>query len=164
MLRPMWIPAVIILALAAFTAPSRADSTGLSVSATIVSKHNCRFSSTAAALPFGSLNPLIQSDVLRSTTVEFVCSGNPHLPVYFAIAENGGLHRSGGSNRMRHADGSLAGASAFIPYTLSLSPSSGSVGHNARQLLTITGTVAGSAYRSAPAGSYADTVTITITP
>lgn len=79
----------------------------------------------------------------------------------FAITEDGGLFGSGpGTNRMRHA----AVLSEYLPYRLALNPDSGIVPKNARQTLTITGTVLGADYQDSSAGNYSDTVVVTILP
>jgi hypothetical protein len=52
----------------------------------------------------------------------------------------------------------------YLPYSLTLNPTSGTVPKNTDQTLTITGKVKGVDYQDALAGSYSDTVVISIAP
>jgi hypothetical protein len=61
---------------------------------------------------------------------------------------------------MRHA----TVTTEYLPYTLALSPSSGTVPKNTNRTLTITGMVKGDDYKGAYAGNFSDTVVITIAP
>jgi spore coat protein U-like protein len=111
-------------------------------------------------LNFGALDPIRPVDVATSTAVGFVCRGSAPIAT-FAITENGGLYSAGpGTNRMRHA----TVLSEYLPYRLALEPDSGTVPKNARQTLTITGTLRGADYSGSSAGSYADTVVVDILP
>lgn len=135
--------------------------TPISVSAVILSKSNCRFDNPATAnLNFGTLDPLNPADVSVTATLSFTCMGSSSVATYL-ITDDDGLHDSGpGSPRMQHA----TDPTAFLPYLLALSPTTGSAPKNVAQTLTVKGTVLGSDYQSAIAGNYADTVTISIQP
>ena len=64
---------------------------------------------------------------------------------------------------MRHA----TNPTAYLPYTVSLAPASGSFPRETPpqdHTVTVNGTVRGTDYQTALAGSYADTVTLTINP
>ena len=79
----------------------------------------------------------------------------------YAISTDDGLHESGpGANRMRNT----AVPTEYLPYALSLTPTSGTVPKNETRTLTITGTVTSQNYRSAYTGDYVDTVVISLTP
>lgn len=137
-----------------------ADLGVFSVSATILSKSNCKFNSSAATLNFGSLDPVNPIPVTATTTLPFVCHGSAN-PATFQITDNDGLYATGANaNRMRN----LTVTTQYIPYQLSYSPSSASVPKGVDQTLTITGTIAASGYKTAMAGTYQDTVVLTITP
>jgi len=137
-----------------------AASTTISVSATILSKSNCKFKSNSAALVFGNLDPLAHPDVTVQTTIGFVCNGADD-PATYIIVDDDGLHETGpDANRMQHGTMSTA----FIPYSFSLAPASGTVPKGVVQTLTVTGTVLGTDYQTALAGSYTDTVVITLNP
>ena len=133
----------------------------INVSLAILSKSTCQFNNPATAtLDFGTLNPLSPTDVSVSTTVSFVCRGSSSVATY-SVSDDDGLHESGpGLPRMQHT----ATPTAFLPYLLTLSPSTGSAPKNVDQILTVTGTILGTDYRSAIAGNYSDTVTISIQP
>jgi spore coat protein U-like protein len=134
------------------------------VSATIPSNHNCKFNSNAAvALDFGTLNPLLATNVTRTATIDFECTGNKNLPVFYSIADDDGLNETGSNaNRMKHV--TLGGPNAFIPYSFSVSPVSGSTPLKTPVILTITGTILGPAYEMAYEGVYNDTVIVSIVP
>lgn len=137
-----------------------AASSVVSVSAVILSKSNCKFKANSAALDFGSLDPAAATDVITQATIDFVCNGSAN-PATYLIVDDDGLHETGtDANRMQHA----TNPAAFLPYSFSLSPTSGTVPKGADQTLTITGTVFGADYQTALAGSYADTVIVTINP
>jgi spore coat protein U-like protein len=54
--------------------------------------------------------------------------------------------------------------SEFLPYFLALNPATGTVPKNTNQNLTITGTIRKSDFQDASAGTYADTVVLSILP
>lgn len=137
-----------------------AGSGNIAVSATVLSKNQCKFNTAAATLNFGNLDPSNPIDVTASATFVFKCVGSDD-PATFAMIDDDGLYETGlDANRMRHA---TIGA-AYLPYTLSLNPTSGTAPRNVNQNLTVTGTVTGANYQTAFAGSYTDTVVISINP
>ncbi|MRR06689.1 MAG: hypothetical protein EG828_07065 [Deltaproteobacteria bacterium] len=137
-----------------------AASNTLVVGATILSKSNCKFNSAGSALNFGALDPGNTTDVVKSTSVEYVCHGSAPMATY-AISTDDGLHASGpGASRMINT----TAPGEYLPYALSLSPTSGTVPKNETRTLTITGTVTSQNYRSAYTGDYVDTVVISLTP
>jgi spore coat protein U-like protein len=132
----------------------------IDVSATVLSKNNCKFNTAASALNFGDLDPANPVDVTVSTAVTFVCRGSAPVATFF-IDDDDGLNETGpDGNRMAHA----TLPATYLPYSLSLNPTSATVPKNAAQTLTINGTVLGNDYQSAFVGSYSDTVVISITP
>jgi spore coat protein U-like protein len=132
----------------------------VNVSAVILSKSNCKFNTKSAALDFGSLDPVAAPDVTRQATLTFTCNGSASQATYL-ITDDDGQHETGpNGSRMQH--GTVP--SAYLPYSFSLNPSSGTVPKGVAQTLTITGTVLGKDYRMAIAGTYADVVTLTINP
>jgi spore coat protein U-like protein len=54
--------------------------------------------------------------------------------------------------------------SEYLPYSLTLDPTTGTVPKNTNQTLTITGKVKGVDYQDVAAGNYLDTVVISISP
>jgi spore coat protein U-like protein len=152
---------MLIALVAGLVAPAgAADTKPLAVSAVVLSKNICKLeTNTAANLDFGALNTASGADVARSTSFTARCLGSAKSAT-FAIAQNGGLNRSGGRNRMRHASGSAD----YIPYSLAISPSKGTVPKNQIFTITVTGTALGSDYQDAHAGGYSDTVVLNINP
>ncbi|NJD63580.1 MAG: hypothetical protein FIA93_12790 [Deltaproteobacteria bacterium] len=139
---------------------SHAGSTTLSVTATVLSKSVCKFDSKNSTLNFGALDPGNPGNVTANISIGFVCRGSSPVAA-FVVAEDGGLYGSGpNANRMRHA----SVFTEYLPYSLTLNPSSGTAPKNAPQTLTISGAVRGSDYQNAAAGAYSDTVVISLLP
>lgn len=137
-----------------------ANSTGLSVSAVLLSKNQCKFDTKNAVLDFGSLDPGNPVDVTVSAVLSYRCIGSAPIAT-FAFFDDDGLYETGVDlNRMQHA--TLPGT--FIPYEFTLDHVAGTMPKNATQDLTVTGTLRGAGYQTALAGTYTDTVTITIIP
>lgn len=126
----------------------------LAVSAVILSNNNCAFDTASSTLDFGDLDPATPDDVTKSITINFTCRGKDK-DVSYLIHNNDGLHGS----RLRHAT-----LNEYLPYTLSLSPTSGTTKKNTTLPLTITGKISGADYLDAFAGIYSDTVVLTIEP
>lgn len=132
----------------------------LTVSATVLSKSNCKFDVATSALNFGAINPASLSNATATATTTFICRGSAPSAT-FLITQDGGLNKLGpAQNRMRHT----TVTTEYLPYSLALSPSSATVPKNTTQTLTITGTVIPGDFRNAQVGSFQDTVVITITP
>ncbi|MRR06362.1 MAG: hypothetical protein EG828_05370 [Deltaproteobacteria bacterium] len=137
-----------------------AGTSTLSVGATVISKNNCKFRSGAATLNFGAIDPGNTADITGTASMKFVCNGSAPLAT-FAFSTDDGLYDTGpGANRMRNT----TTITEFLPYTLSLNPTTGTISKGVEQTLTISGTVTPSSYRGAYSGNYADTVVISLTP
>jgi spore coat protein U-like protein len=155
-------PLIIVMAFfAASSKPCRAAGANtLAVSATVVSKSQSRFNTVASTLNFGNLDPLTGVDVVVSTTIIFRCGGSAN-PATFFISDEDGLYETGpNATRMRHA----TIISEYLPYSLALNPASGTVPKNINQTLTVTGVVRSVDLQTVAAGSYADTVVLSILP
>jgi hypothetical protein len=132
----------------------------LLVSATVLSKSNCKFTSATSAINFGTLNPANSTDVTASATITFRCLGSAPVATY-AVTHDSGLYETAPSlNRMRHA----TITTEYLPYTLTLNPANGTIPKNTPQNLTITGTVRASDYQVSAAGAFSDSVVISINP
>ena len=132
----------------------------LAVSAVVPSKNVCKFSAGSMALNFGTVNPASTVDSTATVTTGFSCNGSAPLATFF-ISAGDGLYSTGpGSRRMRHA----TIATEFMAYSLVLSPSSATVPKGSVQTLTVTGTIQPFQFQNVPAGTYQDTVVITLTP
>jgi spore coat protein U-like protein len=150
---------LLFLTVAGIPVADAATST-LTVGATVISKNNCRFRSGPATLNFGNLDPGNAIDITQTASMQFRCQGSAPMAT-FAFATDDGLYETGpGANRMRNT----TTVTEYLPYSLSLSPASGTVPKGVEQTLTVTGTVTSSNYRSAYAGNYSDTVVISLTP
>lgn len=154
----MLLPA--LLAAGGSTAACAAGSGTLAVSAVVPSKNSCKFNSNALTLNFGSINPASSANATALATIVFRCTGSSANATFFISAGNG-LHASGpGARRMQNT----TIATEFLPYALGLSPSSATVPKNTDQTLTVTGTIQPFEFQNVSAGSYRDTVVLTITP
>lgn len=155
-----WLPFRVVLLGLLFSGNLHAADHAITVSAVVLSKSNCKFSSASAALAFGTLDPGNPVDVTVSTTVGFRCMGSAPIAT-FLITDDDGMHETA-PNRNRMQRTSLP--ASFLPYGMTLSPATATVPKNAPQILTVTGTVLGVDYQNAAAGTYADTVVVTIEP
>lgn len=152
---PLWSASLLMFAGVSLLAGSRALAAD---TATVISKSNCKFSTTTAALAFGTLDPGNPVDVTRTATLTVRCGGSAANATYL-ITDDDGLHQSG-AERMQHA----LTSTEFLPYSFSYAPASATILKNADQTITVTGTVTGANYQNALAGSYSDTVTLTLAP
>lgn len=132
-----------------------AGSNTLTVQANVMG--TCKFSSATSLLDFLTLDPSNPVLVNVSTTTNFWCTKGVSTDV---ITAGNGANFSGGSRNMKHA--TLAD---LIPYTLTLTPDgAANTGPASPRTLTIGGSVAGADYSGVSAGSYSDTVVLSITP
>jgi len=107
---------------------------------------------TGGSLNFGELDPTNPVAVSKnSESVTVTCTNG----TAYTITSNDGANASGTQKR-------LASGSNYIPYSITLPPSASGTG--AAQSVTITGAIAASAYATSPAGTYADTVVLTVSP
>jgi spore coat protein U-like protein len=150
----------VALALAGAAPALAADSGTLVVNATVLSKSNCKFQSTSTATAsFGSIDPSVTSPVTATANLTIKCQGSA-TTASWAITGGDGLYPSGpGQRRMRHA----TTTTEFMPYSLNL-PASGTVGKGVDYVVTFTATIAPAGFQDAIAGSYSDTVAITLAP
>jgi hypothetical protein len=139
-----------------------ADSSVVSVTATVVSSGSCSFTTHTANLNFGNLDPSNPVDVTTTTSVLFRCFRWFIFPVTYFIGDDDGLYQTGSdANRMRHT----TIPTEYLPYAFSLNPQSGNVtGNWTNHTLTITGTVRGVDYQNAAMGNYSDRVIVSIEP
>jgi spore coat protein U-like protein len=138
-----------------------ADSNSLSVTATVISKGNCTFRTKTSALDFGSLDPGNPIDKSVNTTIYYRCQAQGNRPITFAITDDDGLYEIGpDAPRMRH----ITQPTEYIPYSITLNPTSGTVPKTIEFPLTVTGTVRGVDYQNAAMGNYSDTVVVSIDP
>lgn len=137
-----------------------ADTSIVSVTAVVLSKNNCKFTSNTATLSFGNLDPANPIDRNANTSIIFKCGGKDNNVTFF-ISDDDGLYETGpNANRMRHT----TIATEYLPYSFTLNPTTGTVPRNTDQTLTISGTVMGNDYQDASVGAYSDTVVISIVP
>lgn len=129
------------------------DTRTVQVTATV--KGSCRFDSTPN-INFGELDPSLATDRTQAVDVTFKCTKG----VTYTLTVGNGLNFSGGKNRMKAASGP-----DFIPYDVTPKSLGGTgKGFGATDTINIRGTVSGPDYQNVSAGSYADTVTLSIQP
>lgn len=117
---------------------------------------NCNFQAASVSLSFGTLDPS-QAVLVTAQTNSTV---GDCVNVTMAVSADGGQNFSGGTRRLRNA-----AAGDFIPYDLSgTNFTRAAPGNNTQVPFTISGSILGSAYANASAGSYSDQVILTVTP
>ncbi len=142
------------------TGLAASDSHQLSVQAVVLSKNKCHFvNSGPTALNFGSIDPSAQGNVTAGASINFRCNGSDAVAT-FGVSSDDGLYESGPSSpRMQH----VSQPGEYLPYDISF-PSSGSVPRNTVQSLSLSGSISPASFQNASAGSYSDTIVLTITP
>lgn len=137
------------VAVVAMAGTAMAATGNLAVSANVTA--TCTI--TGGSLGFSALDPTTAPAVgpISSTGVSVTCTNG----TAYTLTNNNGLHVSGSTLR-------LANGTDFIPYTLSVP--AGGTGNGASQSVTIQGNIAAGTYATASAGSYTDTVQITVAP
>lgn len=137
----------------------------MNVSATVLSKNQCRFTTNAATLAFGTLaaGSPAPPDVLATAILTVRCQGKDD-PATFLITDDDGLYESAvDSPRMQNTDDPLL-PPAYLPYKFSYTPISATVPTKVDQTVTVSATVRGFDYKSAVLGFYSDTITLSVLP
>jgi spore coat protein U-like protein len=149
----------IVFSLIGSSGTGHADSQVVTVTATVLSGNHCFFTSKTASLAFGNLDPSDPVDREVTTSITFRCPGREPQTT-FAVSDDHGLHETGpDAPRMKHQS-----STDYLPYTLTLTPTSGTIARNTGGTLAISGTVKGADYQDAVPGNYSDTVVISIAP
>lgn len=121
---------------------------------------SCNFRGGGAALAFGWLDPSVANNVTVAVTLGTLEVGdcNPKAQTLSITADNG-QNFSGGARRMAN------GAGGYISYSITGLPlTANRPGNNAYATFTFSGTILGTAYQNAAAGTYTDVVIISVTP
>lgn len=156
--RALLATAAIAGALLAVSADA-ANTGTMTLSATVLSKNVCRFSSTATALNFGNIDPTSLAPVTVTLSLSYRCNGSDPVATW-SVGSDDGLHETGpGQPRMQHT----TNAAFYLPYSLSF-PASGTAPRNVNQTMTVTGTIAPANFAAAIAGAYSDTLVLSILP
>jgi spore coat protein U-like protein len=157
-----WLFGLVATALVGIGTSQAGDTNVLSVSGTVISKHNCMFTTANSSLNFGVLNPANTANAVASTDIGFRCNGNPNKTLAYSIDHNGGLNFGVGAPGPK-MERQTAPAD-LLPYSLTLSPANGTGLSNTNYTLTVSGVVQAIHYQNARPGSYLDTVVLSITP
>jgi len=148
-----------LVCLAAAVPAAFGDTGTLAVTATVLSKSQCKFDTATSTLNFGALDPAVAADVNATSSVGFVCHGSAPVAAFLFTDDNGQNPSGPGTRRMRHV-----AALEFLPYDLALTPASGTIAKNAPGTLTVSGTIRWADFRGSMAGAYADSVIVSILP
>lgn len=141
----------LILAMAAGI--SAADTQNLAVSAKITGV--CKFTGSTP-VDFGSLDASGTADATATGNVKFWCTKNAS----YTLSTNDGAHPAGTQKQM--TDGA---AGDLLPYSLTLASTTGTgSGPGTEITVNANGTITAAAYQAAVAGTYNDTVVVTIAP
>lgn len=151
---------LLITLLGSFLPAAFAKTIPVTVNAVVLSKSQCKFNTANATLDFGQLDASNPINVAAAGAINFRCLGSAPIAVYLITADDG-QHAGGPGNRsMQHA----TNIAAHLPYSITLSPTSGSLPRNTSTTLTIDGQILGSDYAGAVPGIYSDTVILSINP
>ena len=142
----------------AVSLPAAAQS--MAVSAFVVSKSNCKIDTPNLALAFGAINPAVATTATATATGSVSCTGGKDPTVAVALTLGMGNHSSGGTRRMQH--GTVA--TEYLSYGASVSPANTVIPKNGGFNFTVSGTILPSAFQDVMAGSYSDTVLISVAP
>jgi spore coat protein U-like protein len=148
----------VFIALAVLAAGGAAwalDTNTLTVSASVAG--TCKFTGAKTSTLGFTLDPSVGTNISASSTTTFWCTkGVTTLP----FTSDQGLHFAAGKNQMRDAV-----STDVIPYTLTLTPDGvPNAGPGSPRTLTIAGNVLGTDYTAKSAGTYSDTVILTVNP
>lgn len=129
-----------------------AGSHALGVSAVVLSKNNCTFSTagTSASL---TIDPSAGGASL-TLSVGYRCVGSDQTASW-GVSDNGGQHYSGGPRMQNGAN--------YLPYTLTYAPT-GTAQKAATETMSVTVAVSATDAQSAAIGTYSDTIILTLTP
>lgn len=117
----------------------------------------CQFQTKGLSMSFGALNPSSGSNVLVAVSGG-TTAGDCVAQVTMTISGDNGLNYTGTRN-LKNAAGS------FIAYSLiGLPQSSPGPGNTKYVAFTFNGSILWSDYANAPAGTYSDTVIISVSP
>ena len=125
----------------------------IQVAATILDRGHCSFVTPGPyAINFTpALNPLSAIDRSASVSFSVKCNGLGNKPGTVIVDRDG------------YSQLYLEKGPDTIAYSLNL-PTSAPVTNNTPVSITLTATIAGTAYMNAPSGDYSDTITINVTP
>jgi hypothetical protein len=152
---------IVIAVVSVLVCPSilLAAGTTIDVSAVILSKSQCKFSSNTNTMSFGNIDPTLGATYNVVVNIIFSCKGSAPIAAY-SIADDNGLHSVvAGEKRMKHS-----ALNVFMPYSVTLNPLNGTIPKNTDTTLTVTGTLTPADYGAAVAGTYNDTFNISIVP
>ena len=131
--------------------------TALGMSVTVAG--TCRFQNTGA-ISF-TLNPAAGGDVIGAVTQPtFWCTSG----VSYTIIDDFGVNEATPNTAPRRMKGPGAGGTEYIEYSFNYTATGTGSGPSTPITMNIASTVVGSQYTSKSAGTYTDTVTLTITP
>ena len=135
-----------------------ADGHGLTVSATVLTKNNCRFATAASTVTL-IIDPSSDAAATASATVATRCQGSAPTASW-SLSTGNGLHGSSPTTlRLQHA----TNVTEYLPYSLAF-PATGSVPKNVWQNITLTATVSPADFQNASSGAYSDAVTLSLLP
>jgi len=135
-----------------------ADSGIVSINAAVISRGNCRFRNTPVTVNM-TLDPSIPGNVSSNTIITITCTGGGTGNITYSITDDDGLWEDApGHHRLKHTT-----LNEFIPYSFNYNPS-GTIPKNSNVNININITILYNSFKDASAGSYSDTVTLTIAP
>lgn len=137
-----------------YTQSFAADTGTVNINASVVG--TCKFTTNTANINV-TLDPSVGGTVTGSGSLVFWCTKNAS----YTVTDDDGLYETGANqNRVFNST-----ANEYIPYTFSYNPTSGT-GNGPQNSITlnVSASFAQTDYQNAAAGTYTDTVTITVNP
>lgn len=151
---------ILLVFLGTFLTPAFAVNIPITISAVLLSKSQCKFNTKNATIDFGLLDPGAAVDLSGSAIFDFTCNGNAAIATYVLSIDDGLHSLAPTAPRMQHA----TDLTAYMPYSLSITPTSGSIPKKAVATMQVDATLPAASYATAPVGIFIDTVTITLLP
>lgn len=144
--------AIALLMMAGVAAAAPPFDTTVNVNATVTG--NCSFAG-AGTVSF-ALDPASGSDATGTVSAPtFWCTKGAS----YTITDDDGVYESGTTHRLKHAT-----LTEYIPYSFSYTSAGSGGGKGVTIALDLASSISNADYINASAGSYSDTVTLTITP
>jgi spore coat protein U-like protein len=154
------------IALLLFAPATHAANSTLSVSATVLAKNGCSFSTPASFMNFGTLAQVPGVDGIVAAPLTIRCIGNKAV-TNMKIIRDAGQNAAASASRMKHATNTI-----FLPYSISYAGAAWNPGaslsfplpSSTDYTFALDGKVLSADIMNAELGAYSDVVLMTITP
>ncbi|NDY92124.1 spore coat protein U domain-containing protein [Ideonella livida] len=154
-----WALALLAAALALGTSPVRPETASVRVTAVVLPRDRCTWTSASSGLDFGPLQPQAAA-ATATATLRLQCQGSSPVARYAVSADTGeNAPSSSGTPQLRHVENG-----ALLPYRVEVEPAEATIARHSEQTITLRARMAGQDLSKAPAGTYQDRLVITLMP